>query len=79
LRRPDTGSIVGLLLFILIIAAVTLAVIMYKNYDAKTTLIYAVIGVGILFFIGLFFTGIKLPGPRTPAHAVQSQVAMILT
>jgi hypothetical protein len=69
MRRIDTGSVIGLLLFILVVAAATLAVVMYKNYNVSQALIYTVIGIGILFIIGLLFTGIKLPSPRTPTHA----------
>ena len=70
MRRVDASGLIGILLLILVISGGTVAVIMYKNYDVKTALVYIAIGIAVLFFIGLLFTGIKLPTPRSQVRAV---------
>ena len=64
MRRPDSSAIIGFLLFILVIVSVTAAIIMYKHYNVQSILLYSVVGLAILFVIGVLFTGIQVPGPR---------------
>ncbi len=64
MRRPDAGSFVGVLLFIMVVAASTAAVMMYKRLDAQTVLMWSVIALAVLFVIALFFTGAKIPTPK---------------
>ncbi|GEM_PF-5306592 len=77
MRRPDASGLVGILLLILVIVAATAAIILYKRYDIQTVLIYSVIGVAVVFLIGILFTGIKLPSPKQPTRLAIIYVIVI--
>ena len=64
--RQNIASLLGLLMFILIIVGATAAYIAYKNPDTTNLVFWSIFGVIIIFLISVFFFGgIKLPQPRT--------------
>jgi len=63
-RRIDASGIMGVLLFMLIIAIGTLALVLYKGLEPATALTYGSIGLIIVFILSLFFGGVKLPRPE---------------
>ena len=64
--KQNMSSLLGLLMFILIIVGATAAYISYKSPDTKTIMFWSLLGVVLLFLISVFFFGgVKLPAPRT--------------
>ncbi len=77
MRRPDVSGLVGVVFIILLIVAATAAIIVYKRYDVQQVLIWSVIGLAIIFLVGILFTGIKLPGPRPVKLVIYMFIAFI--
>jgi len=63
-KRVDASGIMGVLLFMLIVAIGTLALVLYKGLEPSTAIVYGSIGLIIVFILSLFFGGVKLPRPE---------------
>jgi len=62
--RIDASGVVGVILFMLIVAIGTLALVLYKGLEPASALTYGSIALIIIFILSLFFGGVKLPRPE---------------
>jgi len=70
--RQNMSSLLGLLMFILIIVGATAAYIAYKNPNTSDLVFWSIFGVIIVFLLSVFFFGgVKLPAPRTVTQYIK--------